>query len=83
MASVLLLGQQYGTHFTYGRGCPTPMHDLCRLAASGLDVAQEVSKRSLVQSSDQNHLVNGRFDSRLRIADYAPGPRRQAGSRRD
>lgn len=32
------------------------------LAATGLDVAQEVNKRSLVLSSGQNHLVNGRFD---------------------
>ena len=32
------------------------------LSAAGLDVAQQVSKRSLVLSSDQSHLVNGRFD---------------------
>ena len=32
------------------------------LAATGLDVAQEVNKRSLVLSSDQNHLEDGRFD---------------------
>jgi hypothetical protein len=32
------------------------------LAAAGLDVAQEVHKRSLVLSSDQNHLLNGRFE---------------------
>ena len=32
------------------------------LAAAGLDVAQQVIKGSLVLSSDQNHLVNGRFD---------------------
>ncbi len=33
------------------------------LAAAGLDVAQEVNKRSLVLSSEQEHLVNGRFDA--------------------
>jgi len=32
------------------------------LAAAGLDVAHKVRKGSLVLSSDQNHLVNGRFD---------------------
>jgi hypothetical protein len=32
------------------------------LAAGGLNVAEEVLKGSLVLSSDQNHLVNGRFD---------------------
>ncbi len=32
------------------------------LAAAGLDVAEEVNKRSLMLSSDQNHLVNGHFD---------------------
>jgi hypothetical protein len=34
----------------------------CYLAAAGLDVAHEVSKASLALSSDQRHLVNGRFD---------------------
>lgn len=32
------------------------------LAASGLDVAEEVKKGSLVLSSDESHLVDGRFD---------------------
>jgi hypothetical protein len=32
------------------------------LAAAGLDVAQQVIKGALVLSSDQNHLVSGRFD---------------------
>jgi DcmR-like sensory protein len=32
------------------------------LAATGLDVAQEVNKGSLVLSSDQSHLVNDHFD---------------------
>jgi hypothetical protein len=32
------------------------------LAATGLNVALEVGKRSLVLSSDQSHLVQGRFD---------------------
>ncbi len=33
------------------------------LAAAGLDVAQEVQKGTLVVSSDQSHLIEGRFDS--------------------
>ena len=33
------------------------------LAAAGLDVAQEVRKRSLVLSSDESHLIDGRFDT--------------------
>lgn len=32
------------------------------LAAAGLDVADEVKKGALVLSSDQSHLVDGRFD---------------------
>src|SRR5579871_2494962 len=32
------------------------------LAARGLDVAREVEQRSLVLSSEQDHLSNGRFD---------------------
>jgi hypothetical protein len=32
------------------------------LAAAGLDVAHEVSKGSLVLTSEQGHLINGRFD---------------------
>jgi hypothetical protein len=32
------------------------------LAAAGIDVAGEVHKGSLVVSSDESHLVNGRFD---------------------
>jgi hypothetical protein len=34
----------------------------CYLAAGGLDVAYEVEKASLILSSDQRHLANGRFD---------------------
>lgn len=34
----------------------------CYLAAAGIDVAHEVQKTSLLLSSDQRHLVNGRFD---------------------
>src|ERR1700722_5666523 len=34
----------------------------CYLSAAGIDVAQEVAKANLVLSSDQRHLVNGRFD---------------------
>lgn len=34
----------------------------CYLAAAGLDVVDEVGKASLVLSSDQRHLVKGRFD---------------------
>src|SRR6202044_3799262 len=33
------------------------------LAAAGVDVAREVEKGSLVLSSDQGHLTNGRFDA--------------------
>src|ERR1700733_14829184 len=32
------------------------------LAAAGIDIAGEVGRASLVLSSDQGHLVNGRFD---------------------
>jgi hypothetical protein len=32
------------------------------LAAAGINVAQEIAKRSLVLSSDTDHLVDGRFD---------------------
>jgi hypothetical protein len=32
------------------------------LSAAGIDVAQELSRGSLVLSSDQSHLVDGRFD---------------------
>jgi hypothetical protein len=34
----------------------------CYLSAAGIDVAREVEKGSLVLSSDQGHLVEGRFD---------------------
>jgi hypothetical protein len=34
----------------------------CYLAAAGIDVAQELAKASLVLSSDQRHLIEGRFD---------------------
>jgi hypothetical protein len=34
----------------------------CYLSAAGIDVAREVEKVSLVLSSDQGHLVEGRFD---------------------
>ncbi len=37
------------------------------LAASGVDVAGEVEKGSLVLSSDRAHLVNGRFDADLML----------------
>jgi hypothetical protein len=33
------------------------------LAATGMDVADEVAKGSLLLSSDQDHLINGSFDS--------------------
>ena len=34
----------------------------CYLAAAGIDIAHEVEKSSLVLSSDQQHLIEGRFD---------------------
>jgi len=34
----------------------------CYLAAAGVDVTNEMARTSLVLSSDQNHLVGGRFD---------------------
>jgi hypothetical protein len=34
----------------------------CYLSAAGIDVAHEVAKASLILSSDQRHLVDGRFD---------------------
>src|SRR5215831_3228071 len=38
------------------------------LAAAGLDVAEEVEKRKLVLSSDDGHLVGGRFDPERMLA---------------
>jgi hypothetical protein len=35
----------------------------CYLAAIGVDIEHEVEKSSLVLSSDQQHLIGGRFDS--------------------
>ncbi len=34
----------------------------CYLAAAGIDIVQELGKTSLVLSSGQGHLVNGRFE---------------------
>jgi hypothetical protein len=34
----------------------------CYLAAAGIDIARELGKGSLVLSSDQQHLIKGRFD---------------------
>jgi hypothetical protein len=41
----------------------------CCLAARGVDVAREVEKRSLVLTSEQTHLVDGRFDIERMIRD--------------
>ncbi len=38
------------------------------LSAAGINVAAEVEKGSLILSSDQTHLIEGRFDSRTMLA---------------
>jgi len=54
------LGQNY--RCLYLNSAPMVAGMRSYLAAAGVDVAREVEKASLVLSSDQGHLVGGRFD---------------------